>query len=137
MGLSGGSAGPLYGTLLGGLGGPLADENTLDGPMLKKMLAASLAAMREISKAGPDDKTMMDALIPAVLAAQAASDDPAELLRAAAAAAVAGAESTKGKISKFGRARSYGERTIGSPDAGAVSTALLFQGLYDGFSKPL
>ena len=135
MGVSGGSAGPLYGTLVGGLAGPLTIETSLDGPLLKKMLAAALAAMREITKAGPDDKTMMDALIPAVEAAQAADDDPAAVLCAAARAAAVGADSTKGKISKFGRARSYGEKTIGTPDAGAVSTALLFQGLYDGYLK--
>ena len=135
MAISGGSAGPLYGTLVGGLAGPLTDETAIDGPLLKKMLAASLSAMKEITKAGRDDKTMMDALIPAVEEARAADDDPAEILGAAARAAAAGAESTREKISKFGRARSYGEKTIGTPDAGAVSTALLFQGLREGFLK--
>jgi len=136
MGISGGSAGPLYGTLVGGLAGPLGGEAVIDGAILKQMLTTSLAAMREITRAGPDDKTMMDALIPAVEAARTANDDPAEVLKAAALAAAAGAESTKDKISKFGRARSYGDKTLGTPDAGAVSTALFLRGLHEGFVRP-
>ena len=135
MGISGGSAGPLYGTLVGGLAEPLNEETTIDGQMLKRMLAASLMAMSEITKARRGDKTMMDALIPAVEAALAAADDPARILSAAAQAAAAGAEATREMISKFGRARSYGKKTLGAPDAGAVSTALLFQGLHDGFTQ--
>lgn len=136
MAISGGSAGPLYGTLVGGLAGPLdGGETAIEGPLLKQMLASSLAAMREVTQAGPDDKTMMDALIPAVEAAQTANDDPAGVLKAAALAATAGAEATKEKISKFGRARSYGDKTLGTPDAGAVSTALLLRGLHEGFCR--
>ena len=82
---------------------------------------------------------MMDALIPAVEAAQAcdaAADDAAAVFAAAADAAEAGAKASEGFASKFGRARSYGDATIGTPDAGAVSTALFLRGLASGTARP-
>lgn len=126
--IGGGSAGPLYGTLVGGLAGPLSDEQEIDGPLLKKMLAASLEEMCDLTTARVGAKTMMCALIPAVEAAQSAEDEVTSIVKAAAAAAAQGAESTEQCIAKFGRARSYGDRTLGTRDAGAVSTALLFEG---------
>lgn len=132
MGVNGGSAGPLYGTMLGGMAEALEDEEELDGALLKAMLEASLASMRDITNAKVGDKTMMDALIPAVDAAQEALDDPAAVLLAAAKAAEKGAKASEGFASKFGRAKSYKEQTIGTPDAGAVSTATFFRGLADG-----
>ena len=129
MAVGGGSAGPLYGTLVGGLADPLANETEIDGPTLKAMLCGARDAMFEITKARIGDKTMMDALIPAVEVAESAPDDVGAILLVAAAAAENGAEETKKQVSKFGRARSYGEQTIGTPDAGATSTAILFRGL--------
>src|SRR5699024_11993946 len=74
--------------------------------------------------------SMMDALIPATEAIAAYDGaDEAGLLAAAAAAAAAGAENSRNFVSKFGRAKSYGEQTIGTPDAGAVSMAYFFRGL--------
>lgn len=133
MGVNGGSAGPLYGTLIGGLAEGLSgDTAEIDGETLRAMLVGSREAMFEISKARVGDKTMMDALIPAVEAAEKAPNDVREILVAAAAAAEAGATASEQFVSKFGRARSYKEQTIGTPDAGAVSTALLFRGLCNG-----
>lgn len=132
MEIGGGSAGPLYGTMLGGLSEPLSGAGSIDSAMLKAMFAESLSAMEEITTAKVGDKTMMDALIPAVEAALQASDDVMEVLEAAAAAADQGAKESEQYISKFGRARSYKKQTIGTPDAGAVSTALFFRGLCDG-----
>jgi len=132
LGISGGSAGPLYGTLFGGLALPLSDEKEIDSELLKKMLQESCNEMKSITKARVGDKTMMDALIPAVEAALASDGDIPDILSAAAKAAVLGAASTENIASKFGRARSYGDKTIGTPDAGALSTSLLFQGLYEG-----
>lgn len=129
MGINGGSAGPLYGTMVGGLADPLDDIDTIDGPLLKKMLRASLTDMQDISKAKVGDKTMMDSLIPAVEAAEQAGDSVEEVLKAAVKAAVQGSKDSEQYISRFGRARSYKEQTIGTPDAGAVSTALFFEGL--------
>lgn len=133
--MSGGSAGPLYGTLIGGFGKPLNDEIEVDGKLLKKMFQSSYDEMKTITKATVGDKTMMDALIPAVEAAQSATDEISDILQKAAEASKVGADSTQNIASKFGRARSYGDQTIGTCDAGAISTSLLFQGLYEGFVK--
>lgn len=83
-----------------------------------------------MSGAKVGDKTMMDALIPAseAVAAYGGSDEN-ELFAAAARAALEGAEASKQFVSKFGRAKSYGTKTIGTPDAGATSMAYFFQGL--------
>ncbi len=73
---------------------------------------------------------MMDALIPAsraIISFQ--GSDESALFAAAAQAAAQGAEDSKRFVSKFGRAKSYGEKTIGTPDAGAVSMSYFFQGL--------
>ena len=132
MEIGGGSAGPLYGTMIGGLSGPLEGNRPIDAKILKEMFTECLSAMEDITTAGIGDKTMMDALIPAVDAAQKADDDIMVILKAAKEAAVRGAKESEQYISRYGRARSYKEQTIGTPDAGAVSTSLFFAGLYDG-----
>ena len=96
------------------------------------MFAGSLSAMEDITKAKVGDKTMMDALIPAVKAAQEAPEDVAEILLAARKAAEQGSKDSERYVSKYGRAKSYKEETIGTPDAGAVSAALFFVGLEEG-----
>lgn len=135
MAVGGGSAGPLYGTLIGGLADPLTDETEIDAPLLKKMLAGGLEALCGITKARVGDKTMMDALIPAVESGQTAPDDVESVLLAAAEGAAAGMKATEKFPSKFGRARHYGDQTIGTPDAGALSVSLFFQGLSEGLSR--
>lgn len=133
MAVGGGSAGPLYGTLVGGMAEPLSGLDAWEAGMLKAMFAGSLEAMQDISTAKVGDKTMMDALIPAVDAAAKADDDVEAILKAAAEAAEQGAKDSEQYVSKFGRAKSYKEQTIGTPDAGAVSTSLFFRGLYEGY----
>lgn len=133
MAIGGGSAGPLYGTMIGGLAEALGGHDMIDAAILKDMFAESLFAMQDISNAKVGDKTMMDALIPAVEAAKKAPDDIEAVLKAAAEAAEKGAKDSEQYISKFGRAKSYKEQTIGTPDAGAVSTSQFFRGLYNGF----
>jgi dihydroxyacetone kinase-like protein len=130
MGINGGSAGPLWGTMIGGLSLPLM-ENTkeIDAALLKAMLLSALDEMKSISSARVGDKTMMDVLIPVVEAAQNAGEDIPEILAKAAAAAVQGVKDTENYIAKFGRAKSYKEKTIGTPDAGATSLMVFFQGL--------
>lgn len=132
MEIGGGSAGPLYGTLIGGLSGPLEGNKPIDAKILKEMFTECQSAMEDITTAGIGDKTMMDALIPAVDAAQKADNDIMAILEAAKAAAAQGAKDSEQYVSKYGRARSYKEQTIGTPDAGAVSTSLFFAGLCDG-----
>ena len=133
MEVKGGSAGPLYGTMIGGLGVNLDDDaGQVDEAGLKAMFAGCLSEMEDITTAKVGDKTMMDALIPAVQAAQQTQEDCKAILESAAQAAQEGAKASEQFVSKFGRARSYKEQTIGTPDAGAVSTALFFRGLAQG-----
>lgn len=129
MAAGGGSAGPLYGTLVGGLGAPLSEETEIGASELKAMLRGALDAMYEITDARVGDKTMMDALIPAVEAAESAPDEIDSILLSAAEGAERGARDSEKYVSKYGRARSYKEQTIGTPDAGAMSTAIFFRGL--------
>ena len=130
MSLNGGSAVPLWNTWLDGMqeGAPEADE--VDIPGIQAIFARALEEIDDMSGAKVGDKTMMDALIPAseaIAAYDGASED--ELFEAAAEAAAQGAEDSKNFVSKFGRAKSYGAKTIGTPDAGAVSMACFFRGL--------
>ena len=129
MVLNGGSAVPLWNTWLDGLqeAAPEGSEATVDD--LKAMFAHALEELSDMSGAEVGDKTMMDALIPASEAIAACTGDELDLFDEAAEAAEKGAEATKGFVSKFGRAKSYGEKTIGTPDAGAVSMARFFKGL--------
>ena len=137
MAVRGGSAGPLYGTLIGGLGAQLGDdENELSADAVRRMFAGCLAEMQDITTAQVGDKTMMDALVPASEAVASYSGaDEAGLFAAAAQAAAAGAENSKNFVSKFGRAKSYGAQTIGTPDAGAMSMAYFFRGLAQDSSE--
>jgi dihydroxyacetone kinase-like protein len=129
MEIASGSVGPLYGVLLEGFAGPLTrDDTEIDAPTLKAMFSSARTALFEITRARVGDKTMMDVLIPATEAAENAPDDVSSILRAAATAASRGLRETENQVAKFGRARSYGEKTLGTPDAGAVSAALLFRG---------
>ncbi|MDR0782922.1 MAG: dihydroxyacetone kinase subunit L [Propionibacteriaceae bacterium] len=134
--IGGGSAGPLYGTIFEGFAEPLRDDtDTIDASTLRAMLACAGELMEMTTKARVGDKTMMDALLPAVAAAQVCEGDVPEILLAAATAAGSGADATKKMVSKYGRARFYGEDTLGTPDAGAMSTALLFKGLEAGLTQ--
>jgi len=130
MTLNGGSAVPLWNTWLDGMQEAAPEGEEIGVPGLQAVFAKGLEELSGMSGAKVGDKTMMDALIPAseTIAAYEGSSE-AELFTAAARAAVAGAEATKQFTSRFGRAKSYGEKTIGTPDAGAVSMACFFQGL--------
>lgn len=132
--VSGGSAGSLWGALFQGFSEAGVAE-TMDGPALKTLLQAGLRGTQEVTTAQMGDKTMMDALIPAVKAAESADGDIGSILRAASDAASEGMENSKCFVSRFGRAKSYGEQTIGTPDAGAVSTAFFFNGLLQGYQS--
>ncbi|MEG2799938.1 MAG: dihydroxyacetone kinase subunit L [Erysipelotrichaceae bacterium] len=134
--VNGGSAGPLYGTYFEGLGECLEDGvMEVDAPLLKKILKSGLVELQYLSTAKVGDKTMMDTLIPATDAALNASDDIESIVTAAKDAAIAGAIKSKDFVSKFGRARSYKEQTIGTPDAGAQSCTYIFIGLYQALIK--
>ena len=130
MELNGGSAVPLWNTWLDGMQENAPEDDEIDVEGIKAMFVGATEALEEISGAKVGDKTMMDALIPATEAVKAyEGNDEAGLFAAAAAAAADGAENSKNFVSKFGRAKSYGEQTIGTPDAGAVSMSYFFKGL--------
>ena len=93
------------------------------------MFANALTNLSAVSKAKIGDKTMMDTLIPASEAIANCDGDVDAIFADAAKAAIAGAENSKNFPSKFGRARSYGNATIGVPDVGAVSMCHFFVGL--------
>ena len=124
---------PLWNTWLDGMQEAAPAGGEIDVAGLQAVFAKALEELDEMSGAKIGDKTMMDALIPASEAIAAyAGEDAAGLFDAAAQAAAQGAEATRQFVSKFGRAKSYGSKTIGTPDAGAVSMARFFQGLAQG-----
>lgn len=130
MGLNGGSAVPLWNSWLDGMqeGAPEADEIDVAG--VKAMFASAFEALDDMSGAKVGDKTMMDTVIPASEAiASYVGDSVSELFSIAADAAKKGAENSKNFVSKFGRAKTFGTKTIGTPDAGATSMAKFFEGL--------
>ena len=129
MKINGGSAVPLWFSWLDGLREAAPQGDSVGAEQLKAMFKNALDSLEAMTKARVGDKTMMDALIPATEALLAAEGDGAQLLKAAADAAAQGAENSRGFVSKFGRARSDGEATLGTPDAGAVSMAHFFKGM--------
>lgn len=129
MVLNGGSAVPLWNTWLDGLQEHSVAADSMTVEQVKSMFQGAYEELFEMSTAKVGDKTMMDALIPATEAIQAWEGDIDGLFEAAAKAAEAGAENSKNFVSKFGRAKSYGQQTIGTPDAGAVSMKYFFVGL--------
>ncbi|EHY88615.1 dihydroxyacetone kinase subunit DhaL [Saccharomonospora azurea] len=124
----GGAAGPLYGTALLRAATALGQEQELDAAAVKKALRAGLDGVVARGKAEVGDATMVDALAPAVEAADRVdADDVAEVLAAAADAADEGANSTTPLVARKGRASYLGERSVGHLDPGARSTALLLR----------
>ncbi|HTJ33661.1 MAG TPA: dihydroxyacetone kinase subunit DhaL [Dactylosporangium sp.] len=123
----GGASGPLYGTLFRALGKTLRQEGSF-----AEGLQAGLDGIQQLGKAVVGDKTLVDALAPAVSAyASAAGDGEAAAARAAADAAAEGARATVPLQARKGRASYLGERSIGHPDPGATSTALVLAALAD------
>ena len=126
----GGASGVIFGSLyLAGAKG-MDPKGTITADDLAKMEKKSLDAIQERGGAQVGDKTMVDALAPAVDALAAnAGKGLLEMLKAAEEAARCGMEDTKKYVAKFGRAKSLLERAIGHQDAGATSVYLIFQGM--------
>jgi dihydroxyacetone kinase-like protein len=124
----GGAGGPLYGTVFLRMGQAAAGKDGLTLEEVADALAAALEGVQARGKAQLGDKTMVDALGPAVDAlrsAVAAGSEAPAALRAAAGAAQGGAEATIPMLARKGRASYLGERSIGHQDPGATSTALM------------
>jgi dihydroxyacetone kinase-like protein len=137
LGVNGGATGPLLGSFFTGLSEGMAERPTIDAKMLSAMFKKAEVAVLKVSGARPGDKTVVDALVPAVaaLAAHEPSGDLGQMLEAAAEAAERGAESTINMLARKGRARNLGQRSIGHKDPGAASLALLFRGFAIGMRK--
>jgi len=138
LGDVGATVGPLYATAM------LDAAKTLDkGPLpldrAPEFLAAMAGGIARRGKAGPGDKTMLDAWLPAVHAAELALREGAGVTEAAwraATSARAGAEATATMIASRGRAARLKERSLGHRDPGAVSAALILEGFADAVGPP-
>jgi dihydroxyacetone kinase-like protein len=126
----GGAAGPLYGTLFLQMGTATAGRESLDLEGWTAALEAGANGVQTRGKAQRGDKTMLDALMPALEALQSAADDGEglpEALARSAGAARAGMEATIPMEARKGRASYLGPRSVGHQDPGATSTHMLLQ----------
>jgi dihydroxyacetone kinase-like protein len=131
MGVDGGASSALLGTFFVGMADAEIAESSMNCTGLSQAFEAGLRAVSKQTRAQPGDKTLMDALQPAVKAfssAAASGKSIDQALSDASSAARSGANSTKDQIARFGRAKFLGGKTLGSPDPGATSVALLFDG---------
>lgn len=124
----GGASGPLYGTFLLEMAGPLAGVELLEAPILAAAWRAGAAGVARRGRSTAGQKTMLDALIPAS-EALARGTRLVEAVQLAAAAADAGRLATVPMLATKGRASYLGPRSIGHADPGATSAALLTEAL--------
>lgn len=126
----GGASGVIFGSLYLAGAESMAPKSMLTSNDLAGMERKSLMVIQERGKANVGDKTMVDALAPAVAALEENQNQSLlEMLRAAEEAARQGMEESKKYVAKFGRAKSLLDRAIGHQDAGATSVWLIFQGM--------
>ena len=128
----GGASGPLFGTMLLRAGGQCGDAEAIDGAGLVAALRAGAAGVRERGRAELGDKTLLDALVPAIDALDAAVATGAPLAAAASTAAIAAnaaRDATAQLVARRGRASYLGDRSRGAVDPGAASAALMLDAL--------
>jgi phosphoenolpyruvate---glycerone phosphotransferase subunit DhaL len=128
VGKVGGAAGPLYGTAFLRASTSLSGKEDLSSEDVAEAMEAALGGVKQRGKAEEGDKTMIDALAPAVAAAKEAASSGkgvGEVSREAAEAAGEGSEATVPLTARRGRASYLGERAAGHMDPGARSTYLL------------
>lgn len=137
LGVDGGATGPLMGSFFMGMSEAVGEKQSLDCQAFANMFEGGLASIRKQTKAQVGDKTLIDALVPAVQALRegaAAGLGIRAALPQAVAAAEKGAAATKEFRARFGRAKNLGERVLGHQDAGATSMAFIFRGFLEGLS---
>ena len=125
---AGGTSGMLWGAFLGAIGNTLGDSDQVTGPRLVDALSSGAETIQRLGQARPGDKTMLDALWPFVDRLREGvlgGADIATAWRDAAAVSTVAAASTASLIPKVGRARPLASRSVGSPDPGATSMALV------------
>ncbi|WP_404455024.1 dihydroxyacetone kinase subunit DhaL [Oceanobacillus kapialis] len=128
----GGASGVIFGTMFLGGVKTLEPKEHLDVETLAEVFEKSLVAIKERGKASLGDKTMIDALEPAVNGLKESATSYSSLLEALKKAetnAATGVENSKDYVAKFGRAKSLGERAIGHQDAGATSVWIIFKSM--------
>lgn len=134
MMVNGGSAGSLWAMMISGIGESVdgLDENSPE--LLKRIFEGAASGISEASMAKEGEKTMLDALLPAVRAVENGTGDCKQVLAEAAEAAEAGAENTKNMVAKYGRAKNLQEKSLGYLDAGAVSMAAAIRAISDSIN---
>ena len=133
----GGTSGPIWGTALLRAGAVAGDKAELTADDAIAMLRASIEGIKKRGNSDLGDKTLLDALEPAVDELEkslGADDDPAVAIRKAAVVARERAEATREMLAKRGRASYTGERSIGTLDAGAVAVAVMFEQVADAWA---
>ncbi len=126
MSSMGGASGALFGTLFRAGGKAIGETAVLTAKELALMLKDGTEGVMTRGDARPGDKTMVDALYPAAEKAREVADLPvAEALAAVATAAAAGRDASEGMVATKGRAKTLGENSLGKPDAGSVSVAII------------
>lgn len=131
----GGASGVLFGTLLIGGLDFIKEKNELNGTELVTFFSHSVASVQKRGRTNLGDKTMVDALVPAVQAMQQElkiSDKIEDILLAGYQGALEGVEKSKQMLPRAGRSKNFRERAVGYPDPGAVSVSIIFKGLCDG-----
>ena len=131
----GGSMGPIYGTIFMEMADAADGEEDITLEIFAKMLQAGLDGLYEIVEARPGDKTLVDTLAPSVDVLKKAGEtgqDFKEALEEMKAAALAGRDSTKDMVAKYGRSSRLGERSRGVLDAGATSCCIILTAMADG-----
>jgi len=132
MATMGGASGAIFGTLFRSSSKSLTEADNFSAETLAVLLEAGLEGVKARGHANVGDKTMVDALAPAAVAAGLARTKPiSEALLSVAAAAQGGVDATKKIVARTGRARTLGERSLGHPDPGALSTYLILQSMAD------
>jgi len=133
----GGTSGPIWGTALLRAGAVAGDKAELTADDAIAMLRASIEGIKKRGNSGLGDKTLLDALEPAVDELEkslGAGDDAAVAIQKAAVVARERAEATREMLAKRGRASYTGERSIGTLDAGAIAVAVMFEQVADAWA---
>jgi dihydroxyacetone kinase phosphoprotein-dependent L subunit len=134
----GGTSGPIWGTAFLRAGAKAGTATELTTDQVIEMLRASIEGIKTRGKSDVGDKTLLDALVPAVDTIEERAlggESAAAVFKAAALVAREQAEATRGMLAKRGRAAYTGERSIGTLDAGAVAVAVMFEALADEWAK--
>ena len=132
MSSMGGASGALFGTLFRNGGKALDGRANFDSEGLNLFLNAANDGVKARGGAAPGDKTMIDALEPASNRAEELSKSPlCEAIKMVALSANEGKDNSKDMVATMGRAKTLGEKSLGHPDAGACSVAIIIQAMSD------